>query len=123
MFRKRFLTFSVSISILLLFSCASIQTQVVHYRIIEEDFSHRFYSEAAEEIEKAGSKGKYEEKDRVLFYLDLGMALHLAGRYEESNYYLDKAETAIEENFTKSISKMVISFLLTFTLTLIGPRS
>ncbi len=98
--------------ILLVFGCAYVQTQVKHYKGIEEDFSSRFYSGAAEKIEKAGQEGKYEGKDKVLYYLDMGIALHFAGRYQESNQFLDKAEIAIEENFTKSISKMMISFLL-----------
>jgi tetratricopeptide (TPR) repeat protein len=112
MFFKRILAFSLSIVILLIVACASIHTQLGHYKIIEEDFSTRFYGGAAEQIEKAGAEGKYQAKDRLLFYLDMGMALHLAGRYQESNSYLDKAEIAIEENFTKSISKILISFLL-----------
>ncbi len=112
MFCKRILVFSLSVSVLFVIACASIQTQLGHYRIIEEDFSTRFYGQAAEQIEKAGAEGKYQGKDKVLFYLDMGMALHLAGRYYESNSYLDKAEAAIEENFTKSISKIIISFLL-----------
>jgi hypothetical protein len=112
MFCKRIFAFSLSVPVLLVVACASIQTQLGHYRIIEEDFSTRFYGEAAEQIEKAGAEGKYQGKDKVLFYLDMGMALHLAGRYYESNSYLDKAEAAIEENFTKSISKIIISFLL-----------
>jgi hypothetical protein len=112
MFCKRILAFSLSVSVLLVIACASMQTQLGHYRIIEDDFSSRYYGEAVGQVEKAGAEGKYQAKDRVLFYLDMGMALHLAGRYEESNSYLDKAETAIEENFTKSISKILISFLL-----------
>jgi hypothetical protein len=109
---KRFLTAFLAAFILLFIGCAYVQTQVKHYKGIEEDFSSHFYSGAAEKIEKAKNEGKYEGKDKVLYYLDMGMALHFAGRYEESNQFLDKAEIAIEENFTRSISKMMISFLL-----------
>jgi hypothetical protein len=110
---KRFLAAFLAAFILSSYiGCAYIQTQVKHYKGIEEDFTARFYSGAAERIEKAGREGKYEGKDKVLYYLDMGIALHFAGRYEESNQYLDKAEIAIEENFTKSISKMMVSFLL-----------
>ena len=109
---KRFFSVFLAAFILSYAGCAYVQTQVKHYKDIEEDFSSRFYSGAAERIEKAGKEGKYEGKDKVLYYLDMGIALHFAGRYQESNQYLDKAEIAIEENFTKSISKMMISFLL-----------
>ncbi|MBN1695110.1 hypothetical protein JW879_06905 [candidate division WOR-3 bacterium] len=112
MYFKRFLAAFIAIFILSYVGCAYIQTQVQHYKGIEEDFTSRFYSGAAEKIEKAGKEGKYEGKDKVLYYLDMGIALHFAGRYEESNQFLDKAEVAIEENFTRSISKMMISFLL-----------
>ncbi len=112
MLLKRFLTVFLAVFILSLVGCAYVQTQVKHYESIEEDFSSHFYSGAAEKIEKAKNEGKYEGKDKVLYYLDMGIALHFAGRYAESNEFLDKAEIAIEENFTKSISKVMISFLL-----------
>jgi len=112
MLLKRFFAVFLAVFILLFIGCAYVQTQVKHYKGIEEDFSSRFYSGAAEKIEKAKNEGKYEGKDRVLYYLDMGIALHFAGRYAESNESLDKAEIAIEENFTRSISKMMISFLL-----------
>lgn len=109
---KRFYTVSLVFFILLFTGCAYMLTQVGHYKSIEENFSSRYYGEAAEKIEKARDEGKYESKDRVLYFLDMGIALHFAGRYEESNEFLHQAEIAIEENFTKSISKMMVSFLL-----------
>jgi len=111
MLHKRFFAF-LSTFFLIIGGCAYLQTQVKHYKDIEEDFSTRYYSQAAEKIEKAKNEGKYEGKDRVLYYLDMGVALHFAGNYSASNEFLDKAEIAIEENFTKSISKMMVSFLL-----------
>jgi len=49
--------------------------------------------------------------DQVLYYLDLGMLNHYAGNYMVSNDLLTKAEFAIEENFTKSLSKHLSSFI------------
>ncbi len=98
--------------LLLLASCASLQTQVGHYEDITNDFTNRNYKKAVVEIEKAREEGKYKKKDRVLFYLDMGIALHNAGEYEKSNKYLTYAEQAIEENFTKSISTLVTSMIL-----------
>ena len=112
MLLKRFFAIFLAVFILSFLGCAYIQTQVGHYKEIEEDFSSHFYSSAAERIEKARNEGKYEAKDKVLYFLDIGIALHFAGRYQESNQYLEQAEIAIEENFTKSISKMIVSFLL-----------
>ena len=112
MLSKQYFTVLLSFLILLTASCAYIQTQVGHYKDIEEDFSSRFYGRAAERIEKAAEEGKYEGKDKVLYFMDMGIALHFAGRYKESNEYLNRAEFAIEENFTKSISTIAVSFLL-----------
>ena len=98
--------------ILFLTSCASLQTQVSHYEFIDREFSARQYDRALEEINNARNEGKYKEKDRVLFYLDIGITLHNAGKYKESNINLSKAELAIEENFTKSISKLAASMVL-----------
>jgi hypothetical protein len=109
---KRFFTVFLVVFILSFLGCAYIQTQTKHYKDIEEDFTSHFYSKAAEKIEKAKNEGKYKGKDKVLYYLDMGITLHFAGRYEESNECLHQAEIAIEENFTKSISKMMSSFLL-----------
>ena len=100
------------LTLFLLTSCASLSTQVKHYDNIDKSFSSRNYKKAITEIEKARKEGKYEKKDRVLYYFDMGTALHNAGEYKESNKYLTQAEQAIEENFTKSISKIATSMIL-----------
>lgn len=98
--------------LLILTSCASIQTQISHYEDIDREFTNRNYKRAISEIVEAKKEGKYEEKDKVLYYLDIGIALHNAGEYEKSNEFLSIAEQAIEENFTKSISKLATSMIL-----------
>jgi hypothetical protein len=89
-----------------------VQTKVSHYDDIDRELINRNYERAVSEIVEARKKGNYEEKDRVLYYLDLGIALHNAGQYDKSNDYLSEAEIAIEENFTKSISKLLTSMIL-----------
>lgn len=98
--------------LLILTSCASIQTQISHYEDIDREFTNRNYKRAISEIVEAKKEGKYEEKDKVLYYLDIGIALHNAKEYEKSNKFLSIAEQAIEENFTKSISKLATSMIL-----------
>jgi uncharacterized protein len=52
-----------------------------------------------------GSKDKaYNEDDRVMFWLNLGTLYHYAGDAAKSNEYLVKAEGAMQELWTKSIS-------------------
>jgi len=59
------------------------------------------------------SKDKfYKEKDKVLYYLDLGMLYHWAGHYRKSNELLTMAENGIEELYTRSISKALVSGVL-----------
>ena len=95
----------------MLFSCASVATQQEQYEQSIPLVRQGEYVQAAEIIESA--KGvSYVEKDRVLFYLDLGMVLHWAGDYEGSNEALSKAEQGIEDLYTKSVSKAVASGLL-----------
>ncbi len=81
------------------------------YRGIDEKLTRRDYAGAIAQIEAAKEKD-YGEKNRVWYYLDLGMLLHYAGDYEKSNEYLTKAEDAIEELYTESVSRGIGSFVL-----------
>lgn len=62
------------------------------------------------EIEK--SKENYGRKNAVLYYLDMGMVLHDAGKYRESDGNFDKAEARMEELYTKSVSRAAGTFLI-----------
>ena len=106
-----FRRFSSVIAVPVLWSCASVQTQQYQYAETVPLVREGEYEEAVHIIEE--SKGShYKEKDRVLYYLDLGMLLHWAGEYQMSNTMLTLAENAIEELFTTSISKGVASAVL-----------
>lgn len=97
--------------VLLSASCASMRTSQSQYVDAETLVRQGNYHEAAMVIEEA--KGTfYQEKERVLYYLDLGTLYHYAGRFEDSNSALTEAEYAIEELYTQSISKAVGSGLL-----------
>ncbi len=96
---------------LLMISCASAKTQLSQYVGSVPLVRDGEYRQAAEIIENS-KETKYKEKDRVLYYLDLGMLLHWAGEYEASNELLSNAEQAIEELFTKSVSKGIASAVL-----------
>jgi hypothetical protein len=96
---------------LALAGCGSVMTRKDQFKSINDNFSRRDFSAALAQIEK--SKGEYyEEKDRVMYYLDAGLLSHYAGLYDKSNGYLSKAETGIEELFTASVSKAGASLLL-----------
>lgn len=69
------------------------------------------YPAAISKIETAKAKS-YTYKDRVVYYLDIGMLHHWNGDYEKSNEMLEKAERGIEENFTKSVSRSASSMIM-----------
>ena len=92
-------------------SCASVKTQQDQYVESVPLAREGAYEEAAQIVEAAKGDG-YKEKDRVLYYLDQGMLYHWAKEYEKSNEMLTEAENAIEELFTKSVSKAVASGVL-----------
>jgi hypothetical protein len=92
-------------------SCSSMVTIKAQYKGIDKMMENRNFDKAIKQIEKSKEKN-YAEKDRVLYYLDLGMLYHYKGDYEKSNALLTEAEYAIEELFTKSVSKAALSLML-----------
>jgi hypothetical protein len=92
-------------------SCSSMMTMKAQYKGIDRMMTNRNFDKAIKQIEGAKEKN-YSEKDRVLYYLDLGMLYHYNGEYEKSNALLTQAEYAIEDLFTKSVSKAAVSLLL-----------
>jgi hypothetical protein len=73
------------------------------------------WAKAAEVIQ--GSKDTvYKEADRVMFWLNLGTAQHFAGQYEASQANFVKAEEAMQDLWTKSISQEASKFLVNETI-------
>ena len=87
------------------------QTQKKQFVEVDKDVSAQNFGAAAASLESSKDK-YYEKKDRVLYYLDLGMLYHYAGTYPRSNQTLTSAEEGIDELYTKSISKGAESLLL-----------
>ncbi len=85
--------------LLFLSSCAP---SIQHYARINDYLYQGQYTEADSALEK--SKSNYGLRNEVLYFLDRAMVLHLAGRYAESNTFLDKAESRMEELYTRSIT-------------------
>lgn len=57
----------------------------------------------------------YDSKSRVLYGMDRGMTLHLAGRYQDSNAVLDQAEEETDRLYTRRIRVETRAFLLNDT--------
>lgn len=80
-----------------------------HYLIVEDHLLKGDAASADAVIEK--NKEGYGERNAVLYYMDRGMTLHLAGRYQESNQLLEEAERRIEDLFTKRVTTESAAFL------------
>jgi hypothetical protein len=110
-FKKAKFGIAVASLVLLLSGCASTKTFKSQFEGMEEKLANEEYGVLVNQIESKKDEF-YKAKDRVVYYLDVGMLQHYQGNYELSNEYLTKAENAIEELFTKSISKAATSLLL-----------
>lgn len=56
-------------------------------------------------VHRAKQSGAYKEQDRVMYWMNEGMLLHMLGKYQASTASLQKAERRSDQLFTKSIRK------------------
>jgi hypothetical protein len=54
---------------------------------------------------------EYGEKGRVLYGMDRGMTLHLAGEYQQSNAVLEQAEEELDRLYTRKIRTETLAFM------------
>ncbi len=99
------------IIVIMIIGCSSTKTNVSQYEEIDKNIYLGNYQTAITQIESSKDK-VYKEKDKVLYFLNLGILYHYSGQYEKSNDLLTKAEFAMEDLFTKSVSKLATSLLL-----------
>ncbi len=97
--------------LIFVFGCGSMKTNKDHYVEIDKFVNSRSFDSAATLL-VAAKDNFYGNKDRVLYWLDLGLLNHYRGDYTQSNQLLEKAEFAIDELYTSSISKGAASMLL-----------
>ncbi|MDF7823673.1 hypothetical protein P4B35_06570 [Pontiellaceae bacterium B12227] len=109
--RFPFLHLMLFAALALLCGCASLRTDKSHYAGMDVMLAKADYQTAITQIEAAKEK-TYSYKDRVIYYLDTGMLYHWNGEYEKSNKQLEQAELAIEENFTKSLTRSAATLIL-----------
>jgi hypothetical protein len=91
---------------MVLCSCASTS----HYKAVDKELLKGDYRNAYASLES--SKKAYRDKDKVLYYLDLGMLAHYAGDYSESSRLLQDGERAIEDAYSTSITQTAGTFLV-----------
>ena len=72
-----------------------------HYGGVERSLRGGNPQKAVQLVE--GAEADYDDKSHLLYLMDLGMTLHLAGQYEESNARLQEADDLVEEQYTKRV--------------------
>lgn len=97
------------VSLLVVVSCTTRNEPFVE---IDNAVSQGNYAQAARTMSGEERSTYYRDKDKVLYYLDVGMLYHYGGEYELSTQHLNEAELLIEQYFTKSISQAAGSLLL-----------
>ncbi len=97
--------------LLMLFLTGCASPQMTHYEPLEAALLNRDFQTPPELLKEAREAGNYSEKDRVLYWIEQGIALHYAGEYQESNELLTLADERIEELFTTRLSEVGYAFI------------
>jgi hypothetical protein len=90
-------------------ACSSIHTSKEAESQLVSDLTRGDFEKASHRLETYRQKKIYVEKDRVLFYLNKGLVLHYQQNYDTSNHYLERADRSMEDLFTRSVSKAMLS--------------
>ncbi len=100
------------LAILMAAGCGSMATRRGFYDPVAVELRAGKFTTAIDSLEVARTKGRFGDKDRLLYFIDAGMVNHYAQRYDSSNSRLMLAEAAADELYTKSISRAAASLLL-----------
>lgn len=96
-----------SVSLLALLSGCG--PSVSRYALVDDSLrAHNF--QAADAIIQNAEK-EYGAKSRVLYGMDRGMTLHLAGDYQQSNAVLEQADDEVERLYTRSVRTETFAFM------------
>jgi hypothetical protein len=80
------------------------------YALVEESLQAGDMKRADLIVEQA--ERDYGTTSRLLYRMDRGMTLHLAGRYQESTTILEQAEADVEELYTRRVRAETKAFLI-----------
>ena len=79
------------------------------YELVEQTIVSSDVQRAPQIIEQA--EREYGSEGRVLYDMDLGMTLHIAGQYQASNAALEQAEDEVERLYTRRVTAETKAFL------------
>lgn len=98
-------------NLIFLFILSSCATQFTYYSTIKTFLSSDQYDNVLSLIEENKLK-EYGEKNALLYWMDKGIVLHYAGKFEDSIIAFERAEKLADELYTKSISEEASTFLI-----------
>ena len=84
-----------------------------HYVQVDQSLQRGDFDRADKLIQSA--EPEYGVKSRLLYRMDRGMTLHLAGQYESSNAILEQAEQDVEAAYTRRVRTEAKAFLVNDT--------
>lgn len=94
----------LTLSIFTICSCSGLNG---YYSKLEKDMMSNRAAQA--QSLTASSEKTYGNKNKLLYYLDLGFLQHISNKYEQSNATFEQAKQIYSENYTKSISAGTVS--------------
>lgn len=101
----------ILLSFLIFIGCSNLRTRNAYKEELLTNIQNRNFQGSLQIIEN-NKDDCFPEKDRVLYHLYKGLILHYDKDFNASNFHLTKAEGAISELFTKSVSRAASSMLL-----------
>lgn len=94
--------------LILLFLCGC-GPKMDHYQQLDQYVYNQQYDAALQLMED--SREGYQERNEALYHMEEGLLAHFAGHHRKSIESLLKAESILDELYTRSISKQAASFL------------
>ncbi len=88
-------------------------TPFSHYAAVYQSLAQGNPGRALQEIQEA--EDNYGDNSYLLYLLDQGMVLHLAGNYEESNRVLEEAHWLIEDQYSQRLRDHAAALLINET--------
>lgn len=98
--------FSVALLLPLLSGCGP---SVSRYLLVDDSLRVQNFQQADAIIQKA--ENEYGSKSRVLYGMDRGMTLQLAGEYQQSNAVLEEAEDEVDRLYTRVVRTETLAFM------------
>lgn len=93
------------------FSCGSMKTSIEQYTAIDKEVYFGNWDKAISLMQNE-KDNTFGEKDRVLYWIDFALLNYYAKNDSIALEFFSKAEEAIDELYTKSVSKAAVSMLL-----------